>query len=370
MNAHELALLQRLKRVIDSGENEAALPAPFVSAAAEYVDAALYTRERAALRRRPLPLVPSAAVREPGARVVQDRLGISLVVTRAADGCVHVLKNRCRHRGTALDCSTGQRLVCPYHGWSYGPDGRLLHIPEENGFPGLQNEMVSLIRVPSVEFAGMVWIGGESEAALGECLRPLAEEPELLRLGACRVVDSRRWSGAFNWKLGVNGFLETYHFKVAHKNGIAPHFLWNRLLVDPLGENQRLTLPRSSILKQLATLPAERWEFRTHASFVYFIFPCTFISILPDHASFITFLPDGIEKTHIESHIFVPENATPDDQYWERNAALFRQTITEDMALSESIQTGIEGEATDSFTFATFEQAIAHFRDALVRLVG
>src|SRR5258707_381446 len=102
MNERERELLQRLKRVIDTGQNEPAVTTTFHSAAAEYVDPALYARERALLRRRPLPLVPSAAIREAGARVVQDRLGLSLLVARATDGRVNVLKNRCRHRGTAL----------------------------------------------------------------------------------------------------------------------------------------------------------------------------------------------------------------------------------------------------------------------------
>jgi phenylpropionate dioxygenase-like ring-hydroxylating dioxygenase large terminal subunit len=364
----------RLLRVVESGRNEGA--APSTAEAWEYVEPARYAREAAALRRRALPVAASSAV-APGTHLVTERLGVSLIVSRDLDGRVHVLKNRCRHRGAALSehraCTAAQRLVCPYHGWSYGLDGRLLHVPErEQGFPTLTDEEGALHRVPCAEWAGTIWIGGEGEAAPESCLAPLREEPELARLAPLRAFDCRRWIGEFNWKLGVNGFLETYHFKVAHKTGIAPHFLWNRMLVDPLGEHLRLTLPRSTIARPDA-LPLESWgdaELRSQVSLVYFLFPCTFISILPDHASFITFVPDGPSRTQVESHVLVPEGADTTDAYWEKNAALFRQTITEDNALSASIQRGIAAEPTDTFTFATFEQGIAHFRAALDRLVG
>jgi phenylpropionate dioxygenase-like ring-hydroxylating dioxygenase large terminal subunit len=370
MAPDERELLERLKRVLESGRNEG-LDATFSVAASEYVDAALHTREMAALRRRPLPLLPADAV-APGSRVLRERMGVALIVTRDLDGRVHVLKNRCRHRGAALvdeECSTAQRLVCPYHGWSYGLDGKLLHVPErEHGFPGLDDEAASLHRIPCIEWAGVIWIGGDSDEALAATLRSTRDEPELSRLSRTRALDARRWTGEFNWKLGVNAFLETYHFKVAHTTGIAPHFVWNRLLIDPLGEHLRLSLPRTSLLKRLESL--ERVELRTNVSYVYFIFPCSFISVLPDHASFITFLPDGLTRTQVESHLFVPaESLDEKREYWDKNAALFAQTIREDLALAASIQKGIDAEPTDHFTFATFEHGIAHFRSTLERLL-
>ena len=92
--------------------------------------------------------------------------------------------------------------------------------------------------------------------------------------------------------------------KVAHKTGIAPHFAWNRILIDEFGQNLRITVPRSAVVKQPDLL--DHGRLRSHVTFVYFVFPCSFISILPDHASFITFLPDGLGNTSVESHVLVP----------------------------------------------------------------
>lgn len=369
MDVQGQTLVTRLRRMIDTGRSDG--EGNFTVAASEYVDAARYGRELAALRSLPIPLMASASLKPQSTRLVK-RLGVSLLVTRTAEGRLHVVKNRCRHRGTELvtdekECLSAQRLVCPYHGWTYGLDGALLHVPErEHGFPGLDAAAFALHRVPCVEFAGMVWIGGASEADLRAALAPLADEPTLRSLDGERALDERIWPGNFNWKLGVSGFLETYHFKVAHKTGIAPHFSGNRILIDEFGKNLRITVPRSTVMKQPDILDCG--PLRDHVTFVFFVFPCSFISILPDHASFITFLPDELESTSVESHVFVPHEG--DEAYWRKNAALFAQTITEDMALAASIQRGIAEEPTDTFTFATFEHAIAHFHRGLARLAG
>jgi phenylpropionate dioxygenase-like ring-hydroxylating dioxygenase large terminal subunit len=44
-----------------------------------------------------------------------------LIAVRGRDNVVRVLSNVCRHRGTVIADGRGnrQRLVCPYHHWSY-----------------------------------------------------------------------------------------------------------------------------------------------------------------------------------------------------------------------------------------------------------
>jgi len=53
----------------------------------------------------------------------------SLLVTRGADGRLHALRNVCLHAGYPIceaEEGSGERLVCPYHGWEFALDGRLL----------------------------------------------------------------------------------------------------------------------------------------------------------------------------------------------------------------------------------------------------
>ena len=59
-------------------------------------------------------------------------LGRGIVIWRDAGGSPRCFRDLCLHRGTALSLGSvdGGRLVCPYHGWAYEPDGRCSRIPQ------------------------------------------------------------------------------------------------------------------------------------------------------------------------------------------------------------------------------------------------
>src|SRR5215472_16902732 len=53
----------------------------------------------------------------------------SIIVTRDDEGRLHALRNVCIHAGYPVcDAEEGaaERLMCPYHGWEYALDGRLV----------------------------------------------------------------------------------------------------------------------------------------------------------------------------------------------------------------------------------------------------
>ena len=60
----------------------------------------------------------------------------SVIMTRAADGQIHVVENVCAHRGMAF-CrerhGNRKEFVCPYHQWSYALDGQLQGVPFRRG---------------------------------------------------------------------------------------------------------------------------------------------------------------------------------------------------------------------------------------------
>ena len=57
-------------------------------------------------------------------------------MVRDEDGAVHVVENRCAHRGVAF-CrerhGNVKRFVCPYHQWNYKLDGDLVGLPFQDG---------------------------------------------------------------------------------------------------------------------------------------------------------------------------------------------------------------------------------------------
>src|SRR4051812_33604393 len=57
-----------------------------------------------------------------------------VLLSRTADGVLYGFENACRHRGhELLPCGvkteSAKAIVCPYHAWSYRPDGRLVGAP-------------------------------------------------------------------------------------------------------------------------------------------------------------------------------------------------------------------------------------------------
>ena len=79
-------------------------------------------------------------VRAPGDYVTL-RIGRQpMIMVRARDGRLHVLYNRCPHRGPQLcvarSGNTGTGFRCAYHAWRFGLDGRLDSVPLKDGYAG------------------------------------------------------------------------------------------------------------------------------------------------------------------------------------------------------------------------------------------
>ena len=56
----------------------------------------------------------------------------SVILTRDSQHKLHVFLNTCRHRGMKVcryDEGNTAVFTCPYHGWSYATDGRLVGVP-------------------------------------------------------------------------------------------------------------------------------------------------------------------------------------------------------------------------------------------------
>lgn len=87
--------------------------------------------------------------------------GLGIVVFRRRDDSIAALLDQCLHRGTAL---SGGRLrddciECPYHGWRYDGDGRVVLIPSEDGdtLPDQPRDFAQRA-FSVVESHGLIWV--------------------------------------------------------------------------------------------------------------------------------------------------------------------------------------------------------------------
>lgn len=367
----EIALIRRvLDHLADGGTDM--LPAGHTRPVAFYTDAAQFAREQALFRRAPLAIGYGAEVARPGDFVTHDLSGVPLLAVRGRDGRLRAFINACRHRGTRVEwdaCGAGRRaFVCPYHAWTYGDDGALVHVPHEEGFPGLDRAAHGLVPVPAAEHAGLIWAVPDPAAAddIGRRLAPLADELDALGLGAHLPYAPRRYELAANWKLVNDASLDSYHVRHAHRKTIAHMFLDTMCVFDRFGANQRLFLAKRSI-EHLRNTDPTGWRIRDHGNPLYFFFPGTIVLLEPDHAQVASVWPVSPDRTIVTGATLIPEAPATDKAraHWDKNVHLFWSTLAEDFALMESKHSTLRSGANAALTFGRFEHSAAWFHEAV-----
>jgi phenylpropionate dioxygenase-like ring-hydroxylating dioxygenase large terminal subunit len=159
--------------------------------------------------------------------VAVELLGESLVLWRGPGGKLRAMSDLCVHRGTslALGWVSGDEIVCAYHGWRYGADGRCTAIPQLED-PG---RVPARAKVPAYrvqERYGLVWV------ALEEPRWPLPEVPEL-ESSDWAVVPAGPYQWAADAARQVENFTDFGHFPWVHPG----------LLGDP----ERPVVPRHEV---------------------------------------------------------------------------------------------------------------------------
>ncbi|MFF0105679.1 aromatic ring-hydroxylating oxygenase subunit alpha [Streptomyces hirsutus] len=158
---------------------------------------------------------------------VRKKLGPQdVIMTRDAEGGIHLLLNRCAHRGNQVcDDNKGNSssFRCPYHGWTFRNTGELLGYPYHKGYGGkgkIESGMGSVPRVDS--YGGFVFGSFAADgpslvehlgAAAGEIDRLVRLSPEN------RVELTAGWlqhRTKANWKLLAENETDGYHPQFVH----------------------------------------------------------------------------------------------------------------------------------------------------------
>jgi phenylpropionate dioxygenase-like ring-hydroxylating dioxygenase large terminal subunit len=152
-----------------------------------------------------------------------------VVVARDMDGSIHVVENRCAHRGVEFCRSlkgNAKEFVCPYHQWTYDLAGNLRAVPfrrgikKEGGMPadfrleehGLRQLNVAVLH--GVVFASYADDMESVEDYLGaEILRDFEAVFKGRRL---RILGYYRNELPGNWKLYHENLKDPYHATLLH----------------------------------------------------------------------------------------------------------------------------------------------------------
>src|SRR6202163_2847007 len=159
-------------------------------------------------------------VPEPGSYFLRDVCGESIIITRDNDGVLRAFYNVCRHRGTrmctALEGKLSGRIQCPYHGWTYGLDGRLIGAPQMDE-AGFSRHDYPLHAVRCDVWDGHIFINLSPPAdSLASQLTELPEKFTRLRMQDLRLHKRIVYDVAANWKLVTLNYNECLHCPVLH----------------------------------------------------------------------------------------------------------------------------------------------------------
>jgi phenylpropionate dioxygenase-like ring-hydroxylating dioxygenase large terminal subunit len=193
-----------------------------------YVDAAIFETEMDRIFNNTWVWVAHASEIPAAGHFKMSHVGRQpVIVTRAGDGRVHVLLNRCRHRaGSVCEERYGKAagFVCPYHGWSYDLTGRLRGVPHSSGYDASFNKNdypLASLRVE--EYAGLIFATFRDDIEpLTDYLGPARKWLDLfMKQGAgygVKASGAHRFRFRGNWKIQLENTTDAYHFPIVHRS--------------------------------------------------------------------------------------------------------------------------------------------------------
>lgn len=270
---------------------------------------------------------------------------LPVVLYRMEDGSVRGWLNICPHRSAPLTTENTRcdRLRCPYHGWTFDLQGRLMRAPLFGGEPGEH----ALEAVSVVEAQGLVWVH-----PIADTSPPTALLDALTREGA---PDVSTWELghrtehpiAADWSIYVENYLDAYHIPFIHPE---------------LSREVELDAYHVHVFDEgFVTHVVEPREGSVSAGFWAWIWPNTMLNVYDGGINLERVLPDGPGKCRIAyTYLF---RADVSEEERTRSIGLSATVTAEDVAICEAVQRNLDtGRAPQGALSPRHENGVAAFR--------
>ncbi len=329
--------------------------APMMVSAREYTDPArLETERRELFGKLPLLAGLSQDVAAPGDMMVFDEVGPAILIVRGQDGKARAFLNMCTHRAARLvhECQRKKLVVCPFHAWAFDLEGRLVAVPGEEGFDGIDRATRNLVRVPLGEWGGMIFVKthpGDEEIDVEAWLGDMGPQLLALNLAGARPIKQDRLETEANWKYCLDTYGEAYHFKALHTTTFGEGTNSNIALYDNFGLHYRVGFIHKSY-GDLVDKDEAEWPDTPYGG-SHFVFPNSIVygAPMPGGGSMIGMYrlypgeTPGRCRTLLSVHraANAPE-ATADEDFVAAHDYIVQVVSTEDYSVSKEGQRNLE----------------------------
>ena len=317
-----------------------------------------------------------AELPDPRACVIRDVLDESILIVRGESGTLRAFYNVCRHRGSRL-CDNagplGPAIVCPYHGWTYSLDGRLIGTPNVGEVEGFDRAEFGLYGVALETWNGFLFVN------LSARPRPLDEQLGPWRDYERYHIDRLRpgWRGVYdvaaNWKVLHENYNECLHCPRVHPELVKmiPLYRKGRLAEEDGAWGNRLadgvtTLSRTG-RSSLPLLPdLNDQEQRSYNGMT--VFPNLMLDLLPDHVLTTVLWPTGPERTRVMSEILFEPATLARDGFDPADIVEIEDLISrQDWTVCERAQKGMRSRAFKFGVYPPLDEYVYEFDQEYLR---
>jgi p-cumate 2,3-dioxygenase alpha subunit len=172
----------------------------------------------------------TADIPDPGDYYATSIAGKPILLTRGKDGKAHAFLNACRHRGVKIaeGCGNAKGFTCPYHGWTFSTEGKLLSQNTSGGYRADLNAdgHLDLMHVPRLEdYRGFYFVNFNARAI---SLHDYLDDARNVIDAVCDQSDSgmvilpgeHNYTIRANYKLLMENSYDGYHLDSVHASYI------------------------------------------------------------------------------------------------------------------------------------------------------
>ena len=313
---------------------------------------------------------------EPGDFMTFRVLGEPIVIARNGDGKLHAFANVCAHRGVEVAAGAGntREFSCPYHGWLYDLEGKLVGAPYMKEAEGFDPTTCRLRPLAIGTWRGCVFVSfNDAAPPLDSFIDRFERDFGYLHPEKCRLSTRITWDFDCNWKLVAENAMDMYHVGVLHASsfGAGTSVDDARVSLHPRG-GMRIdyaSQPMNPDAKPLfGQLP---WIADRPASFASmgFMQPNLHLVARSDQVRFLTGWPTGPESCHVIMYCLFPAEWFDDPDYEEKAGiyhGFLKGVLEEDRDMVASLQHAMTVRAYKPGQMAWLEQPLHHVSKGIV----